>query len=294
MSESSTMQEIAEETEGEVREVRLEKRAVSEPIGQPPCLEQALVDMEEQAGRLVKTAGQVVTNFRKLRHAARVGDLTKLRTLLEEVRQTTLHLGCDIVKAQDLWNFDEDSYLAGKAFRHELLATANRMGLSLYEHDGCLFSYPVLLRIMHKERAVSIDRTRENRLRPTVLVKRLKEVQNKPIRFKPQVFLEMLFSAYSIVVAGRGSHFVGRGMVIPLVEIYQLLTLLPWRITEYTRQEFGRDLYLLDKSGVTMTKKRHRLNFHASTGVRDVKKTLTVIAMGGREKTYYGLSFVPA
>jgi len=287
------VEEIAEETGRNIGEVWNGERMDQEQTSEPPCLEQALVDLEEQAGQLVKTAGQVVTNFRKLRHAARVGDLTKLRTLLEEVQQTTLRLGCDIVKAQNLWDFDEDSYLAGKAFRHELLATANRMGLSIYEHDGCLFSYPVLLRIMHKERAVSIDRTRENRLRPTVLVKRLKEVQNKPIRFKPQIFLEMLFSAYSIVVAGRGPHFVGRGTVIPLVEMYQLLTLLPWKTTEYTRQEFGRDLYLLDKSGVTMTKKRHRVNFHASTGVRDVKKTLTVIAVGGREKTYYGLSFIP-
>ena len=43
------------------------------------------------------------------------------------------------------------------------------MGVNLYEHDGYLFSYPVLLKILHKERAVSIDRMRESRLRPSVL-----------------------------------------------------------------------------------------------------------------------------
>ena len=129
------------------------------------------------------------------------------------------------------------------------------MGVNIYEHDGYLFSYPVLLRILHKERAIAIDRMRENRLRPSVLVKRLKEVQNKPPRFKPQTFLEMMFSAYSIVVAGRGKHLVGTGTVIPLLELYQLFTLLPWQATEYTRQEFGRDVYLLIRAEPCSRKK---------------------------------------
>ena len=255
-------------------------------------LEQVLAEIEAQAGDLVKTTKQVMASFKKIKDAAKVGDLVKLRKLLEEGKSATLSLGCDFVKTQERLNFDEASYLAGKDFRQELLTTAQQMGVNLYEHDGYLFSYPVLLKILHKERAVSIDRIRESRLRPSVLVKRLKEVQNKPLRFKPQTFLEMLYTAYSIVVAGRGKHLIGKGTVIPLLELYQLLTLLPWQASEYTRQEFGRDVYLLDKIGTITTKNDHRANFHASTGVRDVSRTLTVIAQGGREKTYYGISFV--
>ncbi len=255
-------------------------------------LEQTLSEIEEQAANLMKTTKQVMASFKKIRDAAKVGDLTKLRKLVDEGKEATLGLGCDFVKVQESLNFDEASYLSGKAFREELLTAAQHMGVNLYEHDGYLFSYPVLLRILHKERAVAIDRMRENRLRPSVLVKKLKEVQNKPLRFKPQTFLEMLFTAYSIVVAGRGKHLIGKGTVIPLLELYQLLTLLPWQASEYTRQEFGRDVYLLDKSGTITTKNKHRANFHASTGVRDASKTLTVIAQGGREKTYYGISFV--
>ncbi|MGB0909950.1 MAG: hypothetical protein ACPGYT_06265 [Nitrospirales bacterium] len=258
-------------------------------------LEEALAAMEDQAAMLVKTAGQVATSYKKMRNAAKVGDLVKLRRLMEDAKQATLALGCDFGKAQDNWNyFDEGSYLSGKGFQQELLAAAQHMGVNIYEQDGYLFSYPVLLQILHKERAVSIDRTRESRLRPSVLVKKLKEAQNKPPRLKAQTFLEMLFSAYSIVVAGRGKHFIGTGTVIPLMELYQLLTLLPWQATEYTRQEFGRDVYLLDKSGTIMTKKGYRANFHASTGVRDANRTLSVIAQGGREKTYYGISFLQA
>ncbi len=267
----------------------------SPPVpSQTGSLEQALADIEEQAAELVKTTKQVMASFKKIKDAAKVGDLVKLRKLLEEGKTATLNLGCDFVKTQERLNFDEASYLAGKAFRQELLSTAQQMGVNLYEHDEFLFSYPVLLKILHEERAVSIDRMRESRLRPSVLVKRLKEVQNKPLRFKPKTFLEMLYTAYAIVVAGRGKHLIGKGTVIPLLELYQLLTLLPWQASEYTRQEFGRDVYLLDKSGTIATKNHYRANFHASTGVRDVSKTLTVIAQGGREKTYYGISFVKA
>lgn len=277
-----------------VAELPQDQYHVSEPKKEL-SLEQALSGIEEQASTLVKTAGQVATSYKKLRAAAKVGDLVKLRRLLDEAKQATLALGCDFGRTQEDWNvFDEGRYLSGKGFRQELLHAAQQMGVNIYEHDGYLFSYPVLLQILHKERAVAIDRTRESRLRPSVLVKKLKEVQNKPPRLKAQAFLEMLFSAYSIVVAGRGKHLIGTGTVIPLLELYQLLTLLPWQAAEYTRQEFGRDVYLLDKSGTVVTKKGHRANFHASTGVRDANKTLTVIAQGGREKTYYGLSFVKA
>ena len=179
---------------------------------QTGSLEQALAEIEAEAGDLVKTTKQVMASFKKIKDAAKVGDLVKLRKLLDEGKAATLGLGCDFVKTQERLNFDEASYLAGNDFRQELLTTAQQMGVNLYEHDGYLFSYPVLLKILHKERAVSIDRMRESRLRPSVLVKRLKEVQNKPLRFKPQTFLEMLYTAYSIVVAGRGKHLVGKGI----------------------------------------------------------------------------------
>ena len=43
------------------------------------------------------------------------------------------------------------------------------------------------------------------------------------------------------------------GKVIKLLDIYQLLTLLPGQSKEYTKEEFARDIYLLDKSGITTT-----------------------------------------
>ncbi|MDH5296903.1 MAG: hypothetical protein OEW26_07225, partial [Nitrospirota bacterium] len=50
-------------------------------------LEQALADIEEQAGDLVKTTKQVMASFKKIKDAAKVGDLVKLRKLLEEGKE---------------------------------------------------------------------------------------------------------------------------------------------------------------------------------------------------------------
>ena len=58
---------------------------------------------------------------------------------------------------------------------------------------------------------MSIDRIRESRLRPSVLVKRLKEVQNKPLRFKPQTFLEMLV-VIEVCDFSNGKHEVERNL----------------------------------------------------------------------------------
>ena len=120
----------------------------------------------------------------------------------------------------------------------------------------------------------------------------IRALQGKPIRFKPQVFLEILFSAYSIAESLRGRHLIGTGVVIPLIEIYELLTMLPWQSSEYTRQEFARDVYFLDKSATINTKKGHRINFHSSTGTRDAAKTLSVMGQSGQIRTYYGTSFI--
>jgi hypothetical protein len=71
------------------------------------------------------------------------------------------------------------------------------------------------------------------------------------------------------------------------------MTLRPGDRREYTRQEFGRDVYLLDQSGVTETRRGHVVSFPASTGTRAPSGTVRVITRSGEEKVYYGISFTP-
>ena len=141
MSESND----SESATGVLEAVETDSSAMG--ASQAGSLEQALAEIEAEAGDLVKTTKQVMASCKKIKDAAKVGDLIKLRKLLDEGKSATLELGCDFLKTQERLNFDEASYLAGKDFRQELLTTAQQMGVNLYEHDGYLFSYPVLLKI---------------------------------------------------------------------------------------------------------------------------------------------------
>jgi hypothetical protein len=232
---------------------------------------------------------------KRVRAAAQVGDLKDLRPALAAAEQALAALRQQFANARAGWDFDEDAYFANGLFPRELLDTAARLNVRIYEQDDRLYSYPALIRVVPADRAVLIDKTRERRLRPTFLVNRLKDLQRRPPRFRPDAFLEALFAAYTTVVAQRRKAPFGRGAgdgpVVRLLEIYDLLTLLPGQAKEYSRQEFARDIYLLDQSGATATRKGYRVRFPASTGTRSPSSTVRVITQDGQEKVYYGIAF---
>lgn len=140
------------------------------------------------------------------------------------------------------------------------------------------------------ERALLIDKKRERRLRPSVLVGLLRDRQKRPARFKPGDFLASLATAYEVAVRAKPER--SAGSVVPLGELYELLTMLPGQGREYGRQEFARDIYLLDESGETTTKGGARIEFHAGSGARTPRGALAIVTREGAEKRYHGVAFV--
>jgi hypothetical protein len=69
---------------------------------------------------------------------------------------------------------------------------------------------------------------------------------------------------------------------------------MPGQAREYSKQEFARDIYLLDRSGVTRTRRGYVVSFPASTGARSATSTLRIVTEGGQEKVYYGIAFAQA
>ena len=254
-------------------------------------LERSLAKTESDADAALKAATTTVSSLKKFRAAAHSGDLRELRKTIEAADQAITTLRQQFANAKDGWDFDEEAYLSGSAFRSELLETAKQLAVKMFEQDDKLYCYPFLIRILPNERSVLIDKLRERRLRPSVLVSHLKELQNKPVRFKPETFLDCLFAAYYWAVAERGKDLFGTGVVVKLRKIYELLTLLPGQSKEYSLQEFARDIYLLDQSHVNRTKNGQIVSFPASTGTKSATNTITVITLSGDEKKYYGIAF---
>jgi hypothetical protein len=79
------------------------------------------------------------------------------------------------------------------------------------------------------------------------------------------------------------------GRAVKLLDIYQLLTLLPGQSREYTVEEFARDIYLLDKGRVTITSRGSVMKLFPPG--RDIRRSLSVITEEGQERLYYGISF---
>ena len=251
-------------------------------------LEAALARTEDDLDAAARTAASVARELKRARHAAGAGQLRDLRRALDAVAAAAGELAERAGAARDGYDVDEVDLLSSGSYRKELLAAAAEAGLSMYEEDERLLCYPSLVRILPNDLALQIDRRRERRLRPSVVVESLARAQQSGPRFKPGPFLDGLLGAYDFVVAAQGKR---PGAVVRLLEVYGALTLLPGSARDYSRQEFARDLYLLDQSGVTSAAGGARqLRWAASTGTRQ-SGVLTTVSRSGQQQRYWGVSF---
>ena len=255
-------------------------------------LEQALSKTEADAEATLTAANAVLGSLRKFRASAKVGNLRELHSSIESAERAMALLRQQFANAKEGWNFDEERYFVDGRYSKELVGTGQQMGVRIFERDDRLYCYPALIRVSSNERAVLIDKKRERRIRPSVLVTQLRELQRRPARFRPEPFLAALFEAYSKAVAIRGKDMLQMAPVVPLMDIYELFTLLPGQTGEYPRQEFARDIYLLHRSGVDTVRTGAKVSFPIGHGVQ--RKTLTVIDESGEERRYYGITFTQA
>lgn len=250
-------------------------------------LEEALAASEEQVDVALKAVAAVTRELKKAKTGAARGQLRDLRRALsaatglaEEALQATEGAASSFV-------LDEQEHLASGAYAKELLDVAAAQDVAMFEADERLLCYPSLIKVLPGDAAVEIDRRRERRLRPSLLVGLLAAAQARPPRFRPEPFLESLASGYDLV---RAREQVREGAVVRLADLWGVLTLLPGQQRDYARPEFARDLYLLDSSAARTTKSGRVLGWHASSGTRS-SGTLTTVAQTGQQQLYWGISF---
>ena len=90
----------------------------------------------------------------------------------------------------------------------------------------------------------------------------LRSARERASRFRAAAFLDALEAAYLCL----SRPVPGPGRVVRLVDIWELLPLRPGTGNDYSKVEFGRDLSLLDESGVTVTRAGRTIRFSASSG----------------------------
>ena len=197
-------------------------------------LEGSLQQTESDVDATLKGAAAVTRSLRRLRTVVHDGNLREIRSALEAAEQVVTALQEQMARTAAGWDLDDAAYLRSGGYVRELLDTAARARLAIYEQDDRLYCYPSLVRVLSAERTLLIDRSRDRRLRPSIVVQHLRNLQDRPTRFKPEAFLESLFKAYRTLVPHHGSASLDSGPVERLARIYELLTLLPGQSRDYS------------------------------------------------------------
>jgi len=249
-------------------------------------LEAALAATEQQVEAAARSAGAVVRELKKARAGAASGQVRELRRALDAALHASSELASAARDARDSYTLDEGAHLSSGDYARELLATAAEQGVAMFAEDDRLLCYPSLLRVLPGDAALEVDRRREKRLRPSVVVAALAAAQSRPPRFRADPFLESLAAAYALLASAQDKP----DPVLRLDAVWGVLTLLPGAARDYSRPEFARDLYLLDQSGVTTTRTGRVLRWHASSGTRGAG-VLTTVAKSGQQQRYWGVSF---
>jgi hypothetical protein len=244
-------------------------------------LEQSLQAFQEQVEASLQQVASLARRLKKLNGAAHSGDLREIDKSLDEIKETAASIETRIAELE--FHFDEDDYFPD-GFIEEVVQAAAGAGLQVFAQDGKLYCYPLLVHVKALDRSVQIGKKTERGVRPSALLARLRAMQARPPRFKPESFLELLYRVWKRCVRPDRA-------VVMLTEIYDLLTLMPGSSRDYTKDEFARDLYLLDRSRVTRVRDGHVVSLPASTGTRNAAATLVSIAEDGSEKRYYGIAF---
>lgn len=261
---------------------------VNESVDGDGTLEETLATTERAVDSALRSAAAVTRELRKALVGARNGQVREARKALASAHAATTGLADETRALCDGFDPDEQAYMASGAYVKELLAAAEARGVKIFEEEDRLLCYPSLLRVLPGDAAVEIDRVRERRIRPSVLVELLARTQDRAPRFKAEAFLDSLRAGYELTIASEGKK---PDAVIRLVDIWSVLTMLPGQRGQYSKQEFARDLYLLDQSGVTRTARNPReVRWAASTGTKG-SGTLVTVARSGQRQHYWGVSF---
>lgn len=251
--------------------------------------EERLQDLDGRLEAVQDLGKAVVAALGRVRAAVKVGRVAQITRQIEAICQRLEEASAAAGAVAGGWSFDTAAYMADGRFVADLKAAAAEKGISLFENDGRIYCFPLLLRVEPNEGAVKIGRRVERRVRPSQLVELLAIAQQRPQRFREEQFLALLYRAWRRL-AGVDGREGGSGPVVGLAEIHETLTLLPG--TDYPIEEYARDLLLLDRKPDLRTRDGHRFEFPASTISRGRMRRLVVYDERGAERAYIGVRFV--
>ena len=251
--------------------------------------EAELETLDARLESALKAVETLVNGLKRTRRAVRDGNASDIVKGLNGLDARIADAQSAASGVSDAWRFDVSAYIADGRFLADLQRAAGEKQLELFERDGRIYCFPLILRLEPGLSAVRVGRKIERRLRPKALVQILAKTQKSPQRFRDDAFLELVWRTYRRLV-GREWSGTGPGRVVALSDIHDTLTLLPG--SDYPIEEYARDLLLLDRRPDLRTRTGERFEFPHGTTTKGIKP-LIVYDEQGAQQTYYGVRFVP-
>lgn len=221
------------------------------------------------------------------------GEIKNLSKKLAEAEEELARAVDGIRAFREQWaTTDIGDYFGSEEYMGELTAALDDSGTDAHRLGDVLYVYPALVRLESGILAARIDKKLEPRVRPTTLAKILKTIQNRPSKFPAGKFLTSLFKVYKALGSRnlkKGEEWAGKSMF--LKDIYEMMAAAPG--SDYTEQEFVRDLYLLDASGEDLEVRGHIATLEAGSATRDDRKTFSIITRDGQRRLYSSICFNP-
>src|SRR5574337_634870 len=197
-----------------------------------------------------KAAENLVKGLKRVRRSAREGAVSDIVRGLSGLDARLADAQSAARGLAEAWRFDAPAYMADGRFLADLQRAAGEHELKLFERDGRIYCFPLILRL--------------------------------------EANLDLVFRTYRRL-AGRQWNATGAGPVVALIDIHDTLTLMP--NADYPREEFARDLLLIDRRPDTRTRTGERFEFPHGTTTKGIRP-LIVYDEDGAQRAYYGIRFV--
>ena len=252
--------------------------------------EGALAALETEIAAAQKRADALVKAIRRLKSAARSGSVRDIEKGLAQLPALAEEVGTSAQALTAAWAFDVGAWLSD-GYLAELKEAAAEAGVNLFDRDGRIYAFPLIVRLQPGDAAVKVAGKTVRAIRPKVLVGQLASIQRRPQRVNEERFLNLLYRAYRRL-AGSDWRRVerGPGPAVSLFEMHELLTLLPG--VDYPVEEFGRDLLLLARRPDVRTRDGAAYDLPRSTLSRGSMKKVTVYDEDGNQRDYIAICFI--
>ena len=249
-------------------------------------LEYSFAVLQSAADELLARLDSGRKTTTKLRKGATLGDMTIIRKSIDEL--SSLVSEVERAQAEVVAKTPTDENLRsifGARYLAEIKSIGNSEGLSINELDGRLVAFPVVVESNPENLTVKIGKATSKSLRPSAVVAQIRAAMKKA-RSKPDRFIELLHGAAQWVNAGNA-----RSSGVRLDDVYKIITLHPDTRKNYSPVDFAVDLYTLDTSDVSATKKGARIFFLGATGAKGSSGTFSIVGPDSAPRHYVGIRF---